>query len=111
MKAAPMKALHDSLERHYAKHERERDAAIGRGDWQSAGRHDYAAMILSPLVLGARSLDAPDGRGAREAFEVWITAPPYERDVSRWPTDADASAWPGQYRDLAVQLAFEAWTA
>lgn len=46
---------------------------------------------------------------SRRAFEEWITAPPYEREVLRYPQDETKYAWPGQYRDIAVQLAWEAW--
>jgi len=44
----------------------------------------------------------------RAAFEAWITAPPYEKSVSRQPRDA---AWPGQYWDYQVQIAWDAWQA
>jgi len=37
--------------------------------------------------------------GQRIAFEAWVTSPPYERIISRWP--ADEYAWPGQYRHAA----------
>lgn len=45
----------------------------------------------------------------RKAFESWITAPPYEREVQRYPNDETKYAWPGQYMDNTVQLAWEAW--
>ena len=45
----------------------------------------------------------------REAFEEWITAPPYERDTRRWPEDESYCSWPGQYQDIAVQIAWDAW--
>lgn len=54
----------------------------------------------------ARSLD---GMVSRRSFEDWITAPPYEYDTYRWPMDETKYAWPGQYKDIAVQLAWEAW--
>lgn len=43
----------------------------------------------------------------REAFEAWIAAMPYERSVKRWPDYA--KLWPGDYYDIAVQTAWEAW--
>lgn len=46
---------------------------------------------------------------ARSSFEKWISAPPYERDTYRWPQDETKHAWPGQYKDIAVQLAWESW--
>lgn len=48
---------------------------------------------------------------SREQFEAWITAPPYERDVSRWSNDPTKHSWPGNYEEYAVQLAWEAWQA
>ena len=46
--------------------------------------------------------------GPRAAFEAWISAPPYEREVERF---GDTSAWPGNYRELDVDLAWCAWSA
>lgn len=45
----------------------------------------------------------------RSAFEAWISASPYERDIDRWPNDESSYAWPGQYLDVNVALAWEAW--
>lgn len=42
----------------------------------------------------------------RAAFEAWVKAPPYEADTAR---GGDRDAWPGQYQNYAVQLAWEAW--
>lgn len=47
----------------------------------------------------------------REEFEQWITAPPYERDAARFANDETEFAWPGQYKDIAVELAWQAWRA
>jgi len=44
----------------------------------------------------------------RVLFEGWISGEPYTRSVERWPVRARV-AWPGQYRDYTVQLAWEAW--
>jgi hypothetical protein len=46
----------------------------------------------------------------RDQFEAWISAAPYEKDIRRYD-QAPTSAWPGQYRDIDVQLAWEAWKA
>ena len=45
----------------------------------------------------------------RQAFEKWIGGLPYERDLGRWPMDESQYAWPGQYKDIEVQIAWEAW--
>jgi hypothetical protein len=54
--------------------------------------------------------DGPVERGVRPraAFEAWISAPPYEREVERF---GENSAWPGNYRELDVDLAWCAWSA
>lgn len=46
---------------------------------------------------------------SRRSFEEWVSGPPYEREVLRYPQDETKYAWPGQYKDIAVQLAWEAW--
>lgn len=50
-----------------------------------------------------------DSTAARLAFEVWISAPPYEHEVLRYPMDEVNYAWPGQYRNNSVELAWQAW--
>lgn len=47
----------------------------------------------------------------RAWFETWIASPPFERDVDRWPQGDGRTAWPGQYKDLTVEVAWEAWKA
>ena len=51
-----------------------------------------------------------DDAQERAAFEAAILAPPYEKDVSRLRDDG-SSAWPGNYRDYAVELAWCMWQA
>ena len=46
---------------------------------------------------------------SRIEFETWITASPYERSVEKWPDDANNFAWPDQYKDHVVQIAWDAW--
>ena len=43
----------------------------------------------------------------REAFEAFISAPPFEMPIERF----DRSAWPGGYTELEVDLAWQAWQA
>ena len=45
----------------------------------------------------------------RVKFEKWIASPPFERDITRWPMDESKHSWPGQYVDIMVQLAWDAW--
>lgn len=42
----------------------------------------------------------------RRAFEAWITAPPFEASVERY---GPGFAWPDDYRDIGVSLAWAAW--
>ena len=44
----------------------------------------------------------------RALFEAFITAPPFEREVGRWE-ESDNVAWPGQYLEYEVELAWCAW--
>lgn len=44
----------------------------------------------------------------REAFEAFITAPPFERSASRFD---DRGAWPGSYINYETDLAWKAWQA
>lgn len=57
----------------------------------------------------APSPPPPASGSGRLAFEAWITAPPYEKDIIRWPENDFRFSWPGHYKDYAVQLAWEAW--
>ena len=52
-------------------------------------------QIESLLAENARLRAALSRRKDRAAFETWISAPPFERDVGRYPEDVD--------------LAWEAW--
>lgn len=47
----------------------------------------------------------------RTVFEKWISEPPIEAPINRNTTDGKISAWPGQYHEYQVQLAWEAWCA
>jgi len=47
----------------------------------------------------------------RGKFEAFITGMPYERSVARFPDDPDEYAWPGCYRDIVVDTAWDAWQA
>ena len=44
----------------------------------------------------------------REAFEAFISAPPFEMPTERFD---DRCAWPGGYTELGVDLAWQAWKA
>jgi hypothetical protein len=42
----------------------------------------------------------------RALFEQWISSPPYFGQITRWPDDGCRA---GEYQDLNVQLAWQAW--
>lgn len=43
----------------------------------------------------------------RQLFEKIISAPPFEKSVERWEDNPGKRAWPGNYKDYPVQLAYE----
>jgi hypothetical protein len=45
----------------------------------------------------------------REAFEKWISGPPYERSIDRYPNDPTRYGFPGTYREHDVDLCWLAW--
>lgn len=45
----------------------------------------------------------------RQAFERFISSPPFEKDIERFPTDGAKYPWPGAYCDITVELAWECW--
>lgn len=45
----------------------------------------------------------------RRDFEAWITSPPIEADIERHSLDPEKAAFPGTYKNHAVDLAWEAW--
>ena len=47
---------------------------------------------------------------SRLEFEEFITSSPFERCIDRFP-DNHKSSWPGSYKDLSVELAWESWQA
>lgn len=64
---------------------------------------------IEELALQAAPAGLTDEQ-ERAAFESVIGGPPYERDVRRFADD-DSSAWPGNYRDINVDLAWHIWQA
>lgn len=55
-------------------------------------------------------IDAPDIEAERARFELWICAFPFDKCVDRIPDDA-CHEWPGAYRSIDVDLAWQAWQA
>jgi hypothetical protein len=43
---------------------------------------------------------------SRKQFEAWVSGPPFEYDVDRYPEN---SAWPGSYMHLGTDHAWHAW--
>lgn len=45
----------------------------------------------------------------RRQFEAWVSAAPFERSIERFADNPVRHAWPGAYRDITVDLAWQAW--
>jgi hypothetical protein len=45
----------------------------------------------------------------RQRFEKWIASPPFEKRIARFADDPEKAAWPGSYRQIEVELAWQAW--
>lgn len=78
--------------------------------------HPLSAGLTWPLAVAKGAADAlraelakPDAPagGEREQFEAWIKGPPYERHPMRFPETS--ATWPGNYRELDIDLAWCAW--
>lgn len=44
----------------------------------------------------------------RQAFEAFITAPPFDLGIGRFD---DRGAWPGSYKSYETDLAWQSWQA
>jgi hypothetical protein len=67
-----------------------------------------AEMLESWAAQPERKPPQGDAMTTREAFEAFISAPPFEMPIERFD---DRSAWPGSYTELEVDLAWQAWKA
>jgi len=45
----------------------------------------------------------------RHNFERWISGPPFEYSIERFPENPSIFGWPGNYKNVAVDLAWAAW--
>jgi len=77
------------------------------GGWPVV-RQDQHESILSERDATIAQQAAEIERMEREAFEKFVVAPPFEYSTERM---TELSAWPGNYRSIAVQLAWESWKA
>ena len=86
--------------------------ACGEVRLEIGGPHKYRVLTTEEIRSVVEALERGEqvaDKESRRAFEAWVSAPPYEREIKRFYDDARKSAWPGNYRDIAVQLAWEAW--
>lgn len=60
------------------------------------------------LFAAAWAEQATSVEDSRREFEQSVGAEPYTKSVQRYPDDS-STAWPGQYVDISVQLAWECW--
>ena len=45
----------------------------------------------------------------RAKFEAWISNSPYNESVARFPDDPSRYGWPGSYKDVRVDMCWQAW--
>jgi hypothetical protein len=83
-------------------------ACRGNGVWSHGVCLDCAGTGLQSQIADITKR-AGEIESLRSEFESWISASPFEREIERWPNDESKHAWPGQYRDINVALAWEAW--
>lgn len=87
--------------------------ANGTATWSEEPTYDRQLVMKDhEIEMLRRELAALKSRkNDRSAFEAWITAPPHERCIERFKENQTLHAWVGQYRDMMVQGAWEAWQA
>lgn len=74
--------------------------------------HAINSHLCRPCLLQIdnRILEnALDEDRSRLQFEQWVSSPPYEYETLRYPNDPARQAWPGQYKSITVQLAWDSW--
>ena len=62
----------------------------------------------SPTSKVSNPGDSLDGL-VRHNFERWISGPPFEYSIERFPENPSIFGWPGNYKNVAVDLAWAAW--
>lgn len=72
-------------------------------------REEYDRHLENAIAAGIQKNNEGSVIDSRTQFEQWISNAPFEREIKRWPADSAAYAWPGQYQDIAVEVAWEAW--
>lgn len=76
----------------------------------NTGSVEAVAAMLAPEDLAATfpfDVKPVDEDKERAAFEARVSSPPFECCINRFPDDETKTAWPGQYRSEAVQLAWD----
>jgi hypothetical protein len=63
----------------------------------------------TPPKREAISSGATDCSSCRQKFEKWISDDPYAKPIERIPDDPDNFAFPGVYRDINTDIAWQAW--
>lgn len=76
--------------------------ALGLAVKLAAEKREAQEIALRAAETSAKTCD-------RQVFEDWVSSPPYEYAVCRFADDPAAEAWPGNYVNIGVQLAWDAW--
>lgn len=61
------------------------------------------------LRLGAGPAGEQAFADMRSEFEAFVGGPPFEYETERYPEDDVRYAWPGSYKNIGVDLAWQAW--
>jgi len=73
------------------------------------GRTDRQMLIqIAALLAAPAPSHAEQAIDERARFEKWISSSPFEKEINRHPNN-DYVSWPGQYKDINVELAWEAY--
>ena len=46
---------------------------------------------------------------SRKQFEAWVSSSPYDESIERYPNDTTKYGWPGSYKDIRVDMCWQAW--
>lgn len=106
-------SIDHAIDRHEKAEEALRAHLQGMADKLTNAQHDHRLEVEQLRRERDDALTAARVAGAgvpdeRAAFERVISASPYEKTIRRWP---EGHAWPGNYVDISVDLAWCMWQA
>jgi hypothetical protein len=78
--------------------------ALNTGSVEAVAARLAPEDLAAPFPFDVKPIDEDKERAA---FEARVSSPPFEYCINRFPDDETKTAWPGQYRSEAVQLAWD----